>query len=91
MPKVHADPDEILKFAQMLKTFSQDLTKNARVLQGQFKTLGETWQDQQHMRFAQEFEQLMGVLHKFMQSSEEQIPLLQKKACILKEFIESQR
>jgi uncharacterized protein YukE len=91
MAKVDADPEEILKFAQMLQRFNQDLSNNTRVLQGQFRSLGETWKDQQHAKFAQEFEHLIGVLRQFMQSSEQQIPLLQKKARILKEFLESQR
>ncbi len=89
MAQVVGDPTEIRKFAQMLQRFNQDLTNNTRVLQGQFRTLGETWKDQQHAKFAQEFEQLMVTLQKFAQSSEEQIPRLQKKAQLLEEFLKA--
>jgi uncharacterized protein YukE len=90
MARVVADPEEIVKFARMLRKFNEDLSQNSQTLQGQFRSLGDTWKDQQHAKFAQEFEQLMKVLRQFMQSSEQQIPLLQKKAQILKDFLDSQ-
>jgi uncharacterized protein YukE len=89
MAQTIGDPTEIRKFAQMLKQFNQDLLTNTRVLQGQFRNLGETWKDQQHAKFAQEFEQLIAMLQKFTQSSEEQIPLLQKKAQLLEDYLKA--
>ncbi len=89
MSQVIANPEEIEKFARMLNKFNQDLTNNRRVLQAQFRSLGETWRDQQHAKFAMEFEQLMLFLEKFARSSEEQVPLLLKKAEKLKEFLRS--
>jgi uncharacterized protein YukE len=89
MAKAVGDPEEIKKFARMLKVFNQDLTNNTKVLQGQFQSLGETWKDEQHKKFAQEFEQMVRVLHQFVQSSEQQIPLLQKKAEQLDEYLKS--
>ena len=83
---VRANPAEIRKFTAMLKRFNQDLSNNTRVLHGQFNNLGETWQDQQHQKFAQEFEQLVVVLNKFIQSSDAQIPLLNRSAELLEEF-----
>lgn len=83
MAPVHVDPEEVLKFVMMLQRFNRDLETNSRILQGQFRTLGETWKDQQHAKFAQEFEQLTGNLKRFIQASEAQIPLLQKKARVL--------
>jgi hypothetical protein len=80
MPQAHADPEEIKKFARMLKVFNQDLTNNTKVLQGQFQRLSETKQDHRPQKFAQEFERLIHMLHQFVQSSEQQIPLLQRKA-----------
>jgi uncharacterized protein YukE len=89
MAQAVGDPEEIKKFVRMLKVFNQDLTNNTKVLQGQFQSLGETWKDQQHQKFAQEFEQMVRVLHQFVQSSEQQIPLLQKKAEQLDEYLKS--
>jgi uncharacterized protein YukE len=87
MPQAHADPEEIRKFARMLKVFNQDLMNNTRVLQGQFQNLEETWKDRQFQEFAQEFERLIHILHQFVQSSEQQIPLLQKKAEQLDKYL----
>jgi hypothetical protein len=70
----------------MLKVFNQDLVNNTRVLQGQFQSLEETWKDRQFQEFAQEFERLIRMLHQFVQYSEQQIPLLQKKAEQLDEY-----
>jgi hypothetical protein len=86
MPQAHADPEEIKKFARMLKVFNQDLTTNTSVLQGQFQSLEETWKDRQFQEFAQEFERLIHMLHQFVQSSEQQIPLLQRTAEKLDEY-----
>ncbi|NJP07529.1 MAG: hypothetical protein HC837_18840 [Chloroflexaceae bacterium] len=77
---VHADPVEIRRFASMLKAFNNDLSSNTRVLQGQFQNLGQTWNDPQHQKFAQEFQQLIRILQQFVQSSEHEIPLLLKMA-----------
>ena len=89
MPIADVDPVELKKFAQMLQLFNQDLEQNTRMLQGQFKNLGETWKDQKYTKFAQEFEQLIGVLRKFTQSSEEHIPLLREKARIVEEYLKT--
>jgi uncharacterized protein YukE len=90
MPQAHADPEEIKKFARMLKVFNQDLTNNTNVLQGQFQNLEETWKDRQFQEFAQEFEQMISVLHQFVQSSEQQIPLLHKNAEWLDKYLSIQ-
>jgi uncharacterized protein YukE len=87
MPQAHADPEEIKKFARMLKVFNQDLTHNTKKLQGQFQHLGEAWKDRQFQDFAQEFERLIHMLHQFVQSSEQQIPLLQRKAKKLEVYL----
>jgi hypothetical protein len=42
--------------------------------------LGDTWRDQEHEKFAQEFDALVRTLRHFHRSSEEQIPVLIKKA-----------
>jgi hypothetical protein len=56
-------------------------------LQGQFANLGETWRDQEHQKFAQEFEQTMRVLHQFTRSADQQIPFLLRKAQRLREYL----
>jgi hypothetical protein len=56
-------------------------------LQGRFNNLGDTWRDQEHIKFAQEFEQTMRVLQQFRRSSEQQIPFLLRKAQRLRDYL----
>src|SRR5256885_479051 len=51
------------RFARNLKEFNKQLRESMSRLQGQFARLGDTWRDQEHQKFAQEFEQTMRLLH----------------------------
>lgn len=81
------NPDELESFARNLKTFNTQLRDGMARLQGQFGQLGDTWRDQEHAKFAQEFQQTMRVLNHFMQSADQQIPFLQKKARIIRDYL----
>jgi uncharacterized protein YukE len=87
MAQVVATPEEIERFAHQLKQFNADLHSHLAILQGQFHRLGDTWRDQEHARFAQEFEQTVRVLDQFRRASEQQIPFLQRKAQRLREYL----
>ena len=86
MPQqVAATPEELRRFAGNLKQFDAELQSSMARLQAQFYRLGDTWRDQEHVRYAQEFEQTMRVLHRFIQTSEQHIPFLLRKAQRLEE------
>lgn len=87
MPQAIASPDDLERFARELKEFNQQLADSMSRLQGQFNAVGETWRDQEHQKFAQEFEQTVRVLHQFRRSSEQQIPFLLRKAQRLREYL----
>jgi len=82
-----ANPEDLERFTHNLKAFNAQLHDSMSRLQGQFTRLGETWRDQEHQKFAQEFEQTMRVLHHFMNSSNQQIPFLLRKAQRLREYL----
>jgi len=86
-PKAIADPEDLERFARELKQFNGQLRDSMSRLQGQFGRVGDTWRDQEHQKFAQEFEQTMRVLHHFMRSSDQQIPFLLRKARSLREYL----
>lgn len=86
-PKAIADPEDLERFARELKQFNGQLRDSMSRLQGQFGRVGGTWRDQEHEKFAQEFEQTMRVLHQFMRSSDQQIPFLLRKAQRLREYL----
>ena len=84
---VICSPEELERFAGQLKQFNAQLVDSMSRLEGQFAGLGETWRDQEHQKFAQEFEQTMRVLHHFVRSSEQHIPFLLKKAQALRAYL----
>jgi uncharacterized protein YukE len=87
-PQAIASPEELESFARNLKQFNTQLADGMSRLQGQFANLGETWRDQEHQKFAQEFEQTMRVLHQFRRTSDEHIPFLLRKAARLRDYLQ---
>lgn len=90
MAQAIASPEELERFARDLKSYTTQLRDSSTRLNGQFSSLGDTWRDQEHQKFAQEFQQTMHVLDQFMRSADQQIPFLQRKAQRLREYL-SQR
>jgi uncharacterized protein YukE len=84
------NPEELERFAQALKAFSSTLRQDSTRLQRQFKQLGDTWRDQEHHKFAQEFEQTMRVIQHFLKTADEHGPFLLRKAQRAREYL-SQR
>jgi uncharacterized protein YukE len=87
MPQTHADPDELERFAQILKQFHNDLSNRTTALKQQFARLENTWHDQEHSRFAQEFQQTTAILERFIHKAEADVSFLMKKASILRDFL----
>lgn len=90
MSQAVVDPAELRRFAHNLKRFSEDLQTNLAGLHGQMLTLGETWRDQEHAKFVQEFEQTLQMLDRFTQAAELHVPFLIHKAERIEEYL-SQR
>jgi uncharacterized protein YukE len=87
MSKAVMDPAEVRRFAEELKRFNLDLQTRITLLQARFAALGETWQDQEHARFAEEFRQTMKALMKFMEVSSQHTPFLLRKAQRIEEYL----
>jgi uncharacterized protein YukE len=87
MAQAIVDPEEIRRFAHHLKQFSDELKDRMAVLHGQLAGLGDSWRDQEHDRFLQEFEQTGHVLEAFMASAERHIPFLLRKAAKVEEYL----
>ncbi len=87
MSKAIVDPNELRRFAEELKRFNSDLQNSLSSLQARFAALGDTWQDQEHAKFAQEFQETMKMLRRFMESSTHQGPFLLRKAQRIEEYL----
>ena len=87
MPQAIMDPEEVRRFADELKRFNSDLQERIVSLQARFAALADTWQDQEHLKFADEFKQTMKALLKFMEISSQHTPFLLRKAQRIEEYL----
>ena len=81
------DPEEVRRFAEELKRFNSDLQDRIVSLQARFAALGDTWQDQEHTKFAEEFKQIMKAMKKFDEVSNQHTPFLLRKAQRIEEYL----
>jgi uncharacterized protein YukE len=87
MASAIVDPGELRRFASQLKQFNNNLRDNLSSLGGQLSALGDSWRDQEHEKFMREFEETMHVLNHFLEVSDEQLPLLVRKAEKIEEYL----
>lgn len=88
MPQAIVDPNELRRFARNLKQFTGELQNQMSVLNGQMMNLGNTWRDQEHLQFTEEFEQTMKALGKFVENTNQHIPFLLRKAQKIEEYLQ---
>lgn len=87
MPQAIMEPEEVRRFAEELKRFNADLQNRMSMLQARFASLGDSWQDQEHAKFADEFRQTMKALKRFMEISNQHTPYLLRKAQRIEEYL----
>jgi len=80
MAKAIVDPQELRRFAHDLKRFNDELLQHLSVLHGRLNNLSQTWRDQEHTKFVEEFENTTRVLHRFTEATSDHIPFLLRKA-----------
>lgn len=90
MAQAIMDPEEVRRFAKELKRFNDDVQVRAASLQARFASLGSSWQDQEHEKFAEEFLTTMKVIKKFTEISERHTPYLLRKAQRIDEYLNQQ-
>jgi uncharacterized protein YukE len=88
MPQAIMDPGEVRRFAEELKRFNTDLQNRMSLLQARFAALGDTWGDQEHAKFSDEFRDTMKVLKKFIEASNQHTPYLLRKAQRIEEYLD---
>jgi uncharacterized protein YukE len=81
------DPEEVRRFADELKRFNSDLQDRVSSLHARFAALSDTWQDQEHAKFAEEFKQTIKALKKFVEVSNQHTPYLLRKAQRIEEYL----
>ncbi len=88
MTQIIVSPDDLERFVKSLRQFTDDVSAGASELQARFQSLGQTWRDQEHAKFAEEFEQMMRTLHQFTRAADEQIPSLLRRAERIRRYLD---
>jgi len=81
------EPEKVRQFAEELQRFNSELENRMVMLHARFAALGDTWQDQEHEKFSEEFKQTMKALKKFVELSREHAPFLLRKAQRIEEYL----
>jgi WXG100 family type VII secretion target len=87
MAKAIVDPNELRRFAADLKKFNVDVQTQMARLAASLGSLQQTWRDQEQAKFAEEFEQTMRSLQRFLKVSEEFVPFLARKAERIEDYL----
>ena len=88
MPQAIVDPEELRRFALSLKKFSGDVQERIASLSGQLASLERTWRDQEQKKFAEEFQQQIQTLNRFIEIVDRHVPYLLRKAEIIEEYLQ---
>ena len=90
MTQAIVDPSELRRFAQMLRRFNEELNEKTGAVASQLNHLGQTWRDQEQLRFSEDFVANMKALGRFVESNEQFIPYLMRKAQLIEEYLQQQ-
>ena len=89
MPQAVVDPEELRQFAQSLKKFNEQVRERAAALAHQLASLNATWRDQEHKKFAEQFDANMKVLVRFTETADEYVPYLIRKAQHIEDYLQA--
>jgi uncharacterized protein YukE len=87
MAQAIVDPEQLRRFASMLRHFNHELTEGAGKLSHEMSELSATWRDQEHRKFSAEFAEQMKLMTRLIENSEKHIPYLLRKAELIEEYL----
>src|ERR1700677_5065853 len=87
MAQAIMDPEKVRRFAEALQRFNAEIENRMVLLHARFMALGDTWQDQEHEKFSEEFRQALKALKKFNELSKEHTPYLLRKAQRIEDYL----
>ena len=80
MNQAVVDPEQLRQFATHLKLFAEELRTRSTILSPQMNRLEQTWRDEQQRKFNEDFVVQLRGLSRIIQSTEQHIPYLLRKA-----------
>jgi uncharacterized protein YukE len=88
MAQAVVNPEELRRFASQLKRFNNEMITQLTTLHGQLAGLSQTWRDREHDKFAEEFEQTLTVVKRFVDATNQHIPFLLRKAERIEDYLQ---
>ena len=88
MSQAIVDPAELRRFAHQLSQFSNELEDRLTTLSSQLHGLNSSWRDQEHRKFAEEFEHHLKLIARSIEVSREYAPFLLRKAERIDEYLQ---
>lgn len=88
MAQAIVDPGELRRFALQLKQFNAEMRDRLGAIHSQLVGLSDTWRDQEHIKFTQEFEETVAVLQHFLEASDQHVPFLMRKAERIEDYLQ---
>jgi uncharacterized protein YukE len=80
MSQAVVDPEQLRQFATHLKLFADELRSRSTSLATQMNRLEQSWRDEQQRKFSEDFVVQLRGLSRVIQSTEQHIPYLLRKA-----------
>jgi WXG100 family type VII secretion target len=87
MSQAIVNPAELRRFVHNLQRFNNELQTQMTMLRGQLTSLGQTWRDQEHEKFVQEFQETLLVVNRFVEATNQHVPQLLRKAERVEEYL----
>jgi uncharacterized protein YukE len=87
--KANVDPEDLMRFAKSLMQFNRSMQEMSVGLRGQMRQLEATWQDQEQVRFTQEFNDAIRVLDRLAEANEQHAQVLTKKARHIQAYLDA--
>jgi len=88
MSQAIVDPAELRRFAQQINQFNLELEERLNGLASQLHQLNSSWRDQEHRKFAEEFEQHLKQVARSLEASRNYAPFLLRKADRIEDYLE---
>ena len=80
MNQAIVDPEQLRQFAGHLHRFAEEMKQRSAGLASQMNQLEQTWRDEQQRKFAEEFTVQMRQMTRLIQTTEQHVPYLLRKA-----------
>ena len=88
MSQAIVDPAELRRFAHQLSKFNTELEERMSTLAAQLHNLNTTWRDQEHKKFAEEFEHQLKLIARSIEATNQYAPFLLRKAERIEEYLQ---